>query len=128
MVWSSFTTSDKEDTKTRVCAYSCSTTKQCFCHDLVKINPRLLKACKIAFHRLNPIAPPLSPVVTCAKLLHYPLIGSRAGLVGFVAQLVCVDPCSSESFQSLSDGALPAPAASRQADHVWDPGESRLRL
>lgn len=56
------------------------------------------------------------------------MIGRRAGVVGLVSELVCVDPCGSESFQPLSDGALPAPAASRQADHVRELGESGARL
>lgn len=49
-------------------------------------------------------------------------------MVGLVSELVCVDPCGSESFQSLSDGALPAPTASRQPDHVRELSESRTRL
>lgn len=56
------------------------------------------------------------------------MIGSRAGSVRFMAELVCVDPCGSERFQSPSDGALPAPAASSQTDHVREPSEGGARL
>lgn len=45
-----------------------------------------------------------------------------------MAELVCVNPRSSESFQSPGDGALPAPTASCQADHVRGLGESGTRL
>lgn len=51
------------------------------------------------------------------------MIGGLAGLVHLVAQLVAVDPDGTQRLQLPGDGALPAAAASRQANNVRKEGD-----
>lgn len=61
--------------------------------------------------------------LTGAKLLQDSVIGRLARLVHLMAQFVAVDPDGAQCLQLLGDGALPAAAASRQADDIRQEGQ-----